>query len=107
MRTKILATLLTLGFALWGAAAWADDMTSYVEPFARSAEIYQEGYQAFGPPENLPTREDLERVIVIPDGVNWVPYSPVYMYRLSEPEHFHFDLRTLDPLELGAPSVGN
>jgi hypothetical protein len=108
MRTKILAALLTLASALWGAAAWADVYTEVAEPFARSAEIYTEGYQAFAPSGPLIGPEDLAAQIIIKEGMPWgAAYKPVVIYRLKDPGRFHFELQTPDPLDLGGPSVGN
>ncbi len=102
MRTKILAVLLTLGFALWGVAAWADEFTKTAEPFARSAEIYTEGYQAFGPPENVPTPGDF--VAVMLGDQHAVSGRPWFAYQLREPGRFQFELQPMEELR---PSVGN
>ncbi len=104
MRTKILAILLTLGFALWGAAVWADEFTQTTEPFARSAEVYTEGYQAFAPATNLPTREDLVIVVRPSDCSNLVD---CHVFGLKNPNSFQFELQTVDLLELGGASIGN
>jgi hypothetical protein len=91
---KLLGILMALAWALSVPAAWADGFTQTAEPFARSAEIYAEGYQAFAPSAALPTPQDFvgETVGLRPGAFLW--NTPLIVYTLKDPGRFKLELQT-------------
>lgn len=91
---RMFGALMTLALVLPASAAFADGFTQTEEPFAKSAEIYADGFHAFAPPAALPTpgdfvTENLGRHTVYP-ARSFTAYS------LKDPGRFKFELQQMD-----------